>query len=209
VKVEGLAADLHALLEKNSDDGLSLDTIIQSLGTRGFGVLLFLLSLPSALPVPAPGYSTPFGILIAGLAIQMMVGRTTPVLPKWALRKSFSHDAANKMFGGGIKFLNKTEALVKPRMSWLGSKFGRATVSILVLVMAVLMILPIPLTNTLPAAVIFMIGIGLTERDGLVIILSAIGGWIAVAVYAAVIYLVYVLGTTSFDEIKELIKFWN
>jgi len=209
MKVEGLAADLHALLEQNSDDGISLDTIIQSLGTRGFGVLLFLLSLPSALPVPAPGYSTPFGILIAGLAIQMMVGRTTPVLPQWALKRSFSHDAANKMFGAGIKFLNKTEALVKPRMSWLGSKFGRATVSILVLIMAVLMILPIPLTNTLPAAVIFMIGIGLTERDGLVIILSAIAGWFAVAVYAAVIYMVYYLGTTSFDEIKELIKFWN
>ncbi|MCB2212200.1 exopolysaccharide biosynthesis protein [bacterium] len=209
MRVEGLAADLRALLENKTSDVITLGTIIQSLGTRGFGVLLFILSLPSALPVPAPGYSTPFGLLISGLAIQMMIGRQTPVLPQWALKRSISYDAAQKIFGAGIKFLHKTEALVRPRMSWMGSRFGKAAISILVLAMAVLMILPIPLTNTIPAAVIFMIGIGLTERDGLIIILSAIGGWIAVALYAAVIYLVYVLGTTSFDQIKDVITFWN
>jgi hypothetical protein len=209
MKVEGLAADLHALLETNTGQSISLDTIIQSLGTRGFGVLLFLLSLPSALPVPAPGYSTPFGILIAWLAIQMMIGRTTPVLPQWALRRSFSYESAQKLFGAGIKFLGKTEHLVRPRFSWIGSKGGKALISILVILMAALMILPIPLTNTFPAMVIFMIGIGLTERDGLMIMLSVVAGWFAAAVYAAVIYMVYYLGTTSFEEIKEMIKFWN
>ncbi|HEX03760.1 MAG TPA: hypothetical protein ENH10_01195, partial [Bacteroidetes bacterium] len=116
---------------------------------------------------------------------------------------------ATKMFGAGIKFLGKTESLVRPRISWIGSKVGKVLVSVLIIVMAGLMILPIPLTNTFPAMVIFMIGIGLTQRDGLVIILSAIAGWFAVAVYAAAIYAVYYLGTTSFDEIKEMIKFWN
>lgn len=209
MKVEGLAADLQGLLDRPGEEGYTLRTIIDSLGTRGFGVLLFLLSLPSALPVPAPGYSTPFGILIALLGLQMLVGKSAPVLPGWALSRELSRDAANKVFGAGIRFLHKTESLVRPRFSFMGSAGGRMAVSLLVMLMAALMILPIPLTNTFPAMVVFMIGIGLTERDGLVIVLSAIAGWVAVAAYAAVIYAVYVLGTTSFDEIKEIIKFWN
>jgi len=60
--------------------------VFERIGDRGFGVLLIILSLPSALPVPAPGYSTPFGILIAVLALQMIAGRTTPWLPERAAR---------------------------------------------------------------------------------------------------------------------------
>ncbi|MBS1260887.1 MAG: hypothetical protein MAG453_00203 [Calditrichaeota bacterium] len=209
MRVDSLAGDLQRLLDGHTGPAITLGTVLESLGTRGFGVLLFLLSLPSALPVPAPGYSTPFGILIAGLGLQMLVGKPMPALPRWALDRQFKRETAEKMFGAGIRFLTRSERLIRPRMSWVGSRGGRALMSVLVIVMAALMILPIPLTNTFPAFVIFLIGIGLTERDGLIIVVSTIAGWISVAVYAAVIYAVYYLGTTTFDELKAMIAFWN
>jgi hypothetical protein len=73
-----LSADLQRVLDEHSD---TLGELRTALWDRGFGLSMLLLSLPSALPVPAPGYSTPFGIALVGLAAQMMMGRPTPWLP--------------------------------------------------------------------------------------------------------------------------------
>ena len=49
---------------------------------RIFGFLFVLFSIPSALPVPAPGYSIPFGIVMFILASQLILGAEKPWLPK-------------------------------------------------------------------------------------------------------------------------------
>lgn len=56
--------------------------------------------------------------------------------------------------------------------------------------MGLLMILPIPLTNTLPAVVVFLVGVSLSERDGLIGIVAAAIGIAAVCLYGAIIALV-------------------
>jgi hypothetical protein len=55
-----------------------LADILLLAGERTFGSLLVILSLPRALPVPTPGYSTPFGVLISLLAIQLISRDKTP-----------------------------------------------------------------------------------------------------------------------------------
>ncbi len=72
--------------------------------------------------------------------------------------------------------------------------------------MACLMILPIPLTNTFPAMVIFMIGIGVCERDGLFAVGATVLGILAVAFYAFVIYLLITVGVEGVQELKDWIK---
>ncbi|MBD3167489.1 exopolysaccharide biosynthesis protein [bacterium] len=201
-----LAEDLRSLADEHDVESISLGTILEKLGHRGFGLLLIVLSLPSAMPMPAPGYSTPFGIIIILLGLQMMIGRRMPALPKWALHRKMKAASAARFFHAGARFFHKTEFLIKPRLSWMGSRAARVLISVLVMMMAALMILPIPLTNTFPAMVIFLIGVGLTERDGIAILLATVMGWVAVAVYGVVIYFIYYLGTVSADEIKELFK---
>ena len=58
-----------------------ISEVARAVGEKGFGMLLVVLSLPSALPVPAPGYSTPFGLVMALIALQMVCGRRTVWLP--------------------------------------------------------------------------------------------------------------------------------
>jgi hypothetical protein len=202
-----LAEELNKLLARgNSSDSITLGEVFERIGDRGFGLLLLVLSLPSALPVPAPGYSTPFGVLLSVLALQMMAGRRTPWLPKRAAGIRLRGGFVEAMLAFLGKFFGKVEFLIKPRLRWVGSRGGLFLLGTLVLVMAGLMILPIPLTNTAPAFVIFLIGVGLSEDDGAFCLLAAGLGVLAIAAYSLVLYLFFRFGIAGLGQITEWFK---
>lgn len=110
------------------------------------------------------------------------------------------------MLGAAAKFLKKIERFIRPRQRWIRSRPGQAGLAIVIFIMACLMMLPIPLTNTFPAMVIFLIGVGLSEEDGLLAI-GAFGiGIVAVCLYAAIIYIFLTQGSEAIDGIKDWIK---
>jgi len=197
---------LEALLHSKDERGPSIREITGAVGEKGFGLVLMVLSLPSALPVPAPGYSTPFGIVIGLIALQMILGRQTLWLPEKLKGVRIKPSLARRMLGTAVRFLKKIERFIRPRQRWIRSRGGQSGLAILILIMACLMMLPIPLTNTFPAMVIFLIGIGLSEEDGLLAI-GAFGiGLLAVCLYAAVIYIFLTQGPEAVDGIKDWIK---
>ena len=199
-----LAETLENALASEDQNGPSIGELTDAVGEKGFGLLLVLLSLPSALPVPAPGYSTPFGIVIALIALQMLMGRQTVWLPARLQCIRIKPSMARKMSGAATKFLRTVEHLIRPRQQWIRAQLGQSGLAIVILIMACLMMLPIPLTNTLPAMVIFMIGVGLSEQDGLLAI--AAFGCVAVVLYSYIIYLVLTQGPEAVDGIKDWIK---
>lgn len=204
---EHLSTVLQKLLARDQAGApLTLGEVFERIGDRGFGLLLIILSLPSALPVPAPGYSTPFGILIGLLALQMLAGRRVPWLPARAARMRLHGAFIDGMLGFFAKFFGKVEFLIRPRLRWVGSRGGLAFLGVLVLIMAGLMILPIPLTNTFPAFVIFLTGIGLTEEDGVFSLFAGLLGVLAVGLYGVVVYFVVRFGLEGIDMMKEWIK---
>jgi hypothetical protein len=200
-----LSHNLREILELPGDR-IAVRTIAQHVGDKGFGLMLAILSLPSALPVPAPGYSTPFGILLVLLGSQLVAGRTVLWLPERTLKKEVTKKFAGKIFGAGTKVLHFSEKLIRPRMRWINSVGGRMFLGFIVIFMASLMILPIPMTNTLPAMIIFWVGVSLTEDDGLAAIGAFIAGIFAAAFYAYIIYLLATLGMEGVVELKEWIK---
>ncbi|MDQ7772739.1 MAG: exopolysaccharide biosynthesis protein [Elusimicrobiales bacterium] len=202
-----LTDELRKLLTlEHSADGVTLGEVFGRIGDRGFGLLLLILSLPSALPLPAPGYSTPFGILLFILALQMIYGRRTPWLPARAAGLRLKGKFVGAMLSFLEKFFGKVEFLIKPRLRWVGSRGGLVFLGLLVLIMAGLMILPIPLTNTAPAFVIFLIGVGLSEEDGVFCLLAAALGVMATGVYALVVYLFYRFGVAGLGQITEWLR---
>jgi hypothetical protein len=201
-----LGETLQQLLETDNEQGLSISEITRAVGEKGFGLLLIVLSLPSALPVPAPGYSTPFGIVIALIAVQMISGRQTVWLPKKLGGTRIKPKIAKTMLGCASKFLQKIERFIRPRQKWIRGRAGQAALAVMILIMACLMMLPIPLTNTFPAMVIFMIGVGLSEEDGLLAIAAFAVGCCAVLLYAGIIYIAVTQGPEAIEHIKEGIK---
>lgn len=201
-----LSENLRRSLGDHKSDNVSLATILDNVEEQGFGLLLMTLSLPSALPIPAAGYSTPFGLLFMLLGFQLLAGRHEPWLPQWALKRSMSRAFAEKAIGRAANWLSKIERLVHPRLKWISSPFGSRFMSVVIVLMACLMTLPIPLTNTFPAAVIFLIGVGLSEKDGLFCLGACILGSMAIALYIFVIYLLATQGLEGVEHLKEWIK---
>jgi hypothetical protein len=201
-----LGETLQELLNADDERGLSINEITCAVGEKGFGLLLIVLSLPSALPVPAPGYSTPFGVVMALIALQMIRDRKTVWLPQRLGTIRIKPKLAKTMLGTASKFLNKIERYIRPRQKWIRGHAGQASLAFVVLNMACLMMLPIPLTNTFPAIVIFMIGIGLSEEDGLLAIGAFTVGCCALILYAGIVYIVLTQGVEAIEPIKDWIK---
>ena len=201
-----LGETLQKLLKADDEHGISVSEITRAVGEKGFGLLLIVLSLPSALPVPAPGYSTPFGLVMALIALQMICGRRAVWLPNNIGTIRIKPKLTDMMLGRASKFLSKIERYICPRQKWIRGRTGQASLALVVLIMAGLMMLPIPLTNTFPAMVIFMIGVGLSEEDGLLAIVAFTLGCCAVLLYMGIVYIVLIQGVEAIEPIKDWIK---
>jgi hypothetical protein len=201
-----LGETLQELLNTNDERGLSINEITCAVGEKGFGLLLVVLSLPSALPIPAPGYSTPFGVVMALIALQMIGGRKAVWLPQGLGTIRIKPKLAKTMLNTASKFLSKIERYIRPRQKWIRGRIGQVSLAFIVLNMACLMMLPIPLTNTFPAMVIFMIGVGLSEEDGLLAIGAFTVGCCALLLYAGIVYIILTQGVEAIEPIKDWIK---
>lgn len=177
---------------------IPLSELINNLGSKGFGLLLIFLSLPSALPVPAPGYSTPFGIAIALIALQLILGRSSLKLPKSLEKIEFKAGITRKILQYAIGFLDKTETFIKPRWPQMQSKKMQVLIALTLMLLATLMIFPIPMTNTLPAMIIFLMAISLSENDGLLTLISLGFSLIVLLFYGCVLYLIITRGPDAF-----------
>ncbi len=169
----------EAMGSPEAEASIRIEAVLKLAGERSFGFFLAVLSLPSALPVPAPGYSTPFGVVILLLALQLVAGRTTPWLPQWVLQKSIELSQFQKWTRVGIPWLQRIEKISRPRWTPLcTTRLGQGLLGTLIGLMGLSMILPIPGTNTLPAIGVFVTALGLMEEDG---ILCSFGSLICLA----------------------------
>jgi hypothetical protein len=207
-KEHKLSEDLRQLLTLRDGQELTVGRLFDAMGDRGFGLVLMLLSLPSALPIPAPGYSTPFGIMLMLLALQMMAGRHRPWMPEWSKKLRISERLAGTMLKGAASFFTRVEHLIKPRWSWASGRGGHFFAGLIVFSMGLLMALPIPGTNTAPAGVIFLVGVALTEEDGLFMAAASAMGAAATALYSAILYIAFYLGAGGVSEALRLIRTW-
>ncbi len=190
-------------------DSVTLVDILELAGERTFGFLLVLLALPSALPVPAPGYSIPFGIVILLLAVQLMMGRSRPWFPQWFRKRSLKTKQAQGIIKAGIPWLRRLESISKPRYAFVcTSHTGQLILGGAIALMGLSMLIPLPLTNTLPAIGVFIIGFSLLEDDGAIGIMgltvSAIAGALSITLLVAYWVGGLTLVNTVIDQIRNL-----
>lgn len=204
-----LSDRLSQLQQDHATEAVTLGNLVHKLGINSFGLLFTLLSLPSALPIPAPGYSTPFGIAILILSIQLIQGRRELWLPSKIKEKSLSPKFIKGTTKAGLKVLRFLEPIIHPRITAFRTPAGRVLIGTLIAIMAILMILPIPLTNTAPAMVIFAFGLGLSENDGLFVLLAILGAFLGITLYSIVVTTIILYGpeviTQAITYLKSLI----
>ncbi len=157
---------------------------------RIFGFLFVIIALPSALPIPAPGYSIPFGIVMFLLAMQLILGAKEPWLPQRIRRYQLELQQVQYFVTKGTPWLKRLESVTRPRFTYLcTSSLGRVILGSAIALMSVSMMVPIPGTNTLPAISIFVMGFGLQEDDGLISLMGFV-----IAVIAAMAVMGIIMG---------------
>ena len=190
------------LAEQKQADGslkLTFNQLQNLLQDQGMGIWIVLLALPSALPVPAFGYSTPFGLVLAYLSFRLVQGRTQFAVPKKWGNKMLTFPA--KIMTQAIRFLKLMEHFIHPqRFAAANRFFKRPVVGINMLLLAIIMVLPIPLTNSAPALLILLFGLGLMEEDGLVLCLCQIASVILISGYIIVGLWIVTFGLESFQN---------
>lgn len=186
---------------------VTLADILELAGERTFGFFLVLLAMPSALPVPAPGYSIPFGILILSMAIQLVKGREEPWFPRWFRNGSVSLSKVQKLIKAAVPWLKRLENLSRPRFTYLcTSRPGRVLLGCAIALMGLSMLIPLPLTNTLPAIGVFVIGFSLIEDDGFISIMGLTISFIAAILSITLITAYFIGGASLVDAVIDRIK---
>ncbi|MGD1875611.1 MAG: exopolysaccharide biosynthesis protein [Mastigocoleus sp.] len=202
-----LSKELHQFFfEGEQTSHVTLETILQIAGESIFGFLFVVLSLPSAIPVPAPGYSIPFGVLMLILAGQLIIGREKPWLPKKMANSPIKLEVVQGILKIGLPWLRRIEGITRPRLPFVCKTFpGRVIIGSAIALMSVFMMIPIPGTNTLPAIGIFVTGFGLVEDDG-AISLGGLGICLtAIILIGSVIAAVIWGGSSLIDYIKAFL----
>ena len=190
--------------EEARAEKVTLLDILNLAGERVFGFLFVILALPSALPVPAPGYSVPFGVAMFFLAVQLIIGRDRPWLPAKIMNGSMPLKKVQGFVKKAIPWIQKIEALTKPRLTVICTSLpGKAILGIAIALMSISMMIIIPGTNTLPAIGIFVTGFGLVEDDGAICLLGLIICTLAAALTTSILIAVIWGGSNLIDVIKE------
>ena len=149
----------------------SFGELVDGLDHHGMAIVLILFAIPSALPVPAAGYSTVLSVPLMLIGIRLLLGKETIWLPKKVRARTFEPASFQKLLAPMLKLVSFIERFSKPRLvRFSQSKALTILLGGLICVLAASMALPIPGTNTLPAGGIFLIGFGLLEDDGLLIL---------------------------------------
>ena len=189
--------------EETRAEKVTLSDILTLAGERVFGFLFVILAIPSALPVPATGYSTPFGIAMFCLAIQLIIGRDRPWLPAKIMNGSMPLEKVQGFVKKAIPWIQRVENLTKPRIAYLCTSLpGKVLIGCALALMSISMMIPIPLTNTIPGMGIFVTAFGLIEDDGLI----CIAGLFICSVGATITTSILVFGLAAVERVIDLIK---
>lgn len=158
-------------------DALTVGALVDKAEEGGFGFLVGVLAL---IAIPFVGVSTPFGLVIALLGIQLMVGLHHPWLPARARRRKLSMTMLDRVLGiltRRARWLTRLsrrrwELVIQPRLIGLG---------IVLLALGLALPLPFPGSNLIFLIPLFIYAIGILERDGLWIVLGHVGTLINMA----------------------------
>src|SRR5690606_41810814 len=71
-----------------------------------------------------------------------------------------------------LPWLERVEAVSRPRLTFLFGGVGQRLIGVVCTVLALVLILPIPLGNLLPATAVTVLALALVQRDGLLALLG-------------------------------------
>ena len=182
---------------------LTLGDLIEAFHERGFGFFLFLFALPAALPLPATGIGTLLAFPLIFLTAQQAYGRQEVWLPQRILNMSIPGAQFNGFLNVAKPWITRLEFFTCPRLGFITQRPFSYLAGAAGFIMALSVLFPIPLTNTVPSFGIALMAVGTLMRDGLAVLGGMAIGliWVGLLIFAVVIF-----GAEGLDWVKETVK---
>jgi len=182
--------ELGRLMAAFSERAVPLREVLEVMQNRGYTVLLILLAFPFCTPIPLPGVSMPFGLVIAFIGLRLTLGQK-PWLPARLLDTQLPSKYFTRLLVATRRLVHWLEWLLKPRLGylfhWSPARHGIGAM-ILVCGFLLMLPLPIPFSNGLPALTILLLASAMLEEDGYFAIAGGFSFLLALAFFAAIFW---------------------
>ena len=171
---------LRHVAEQGEADRITFGEILIELRHRALGFTLLIFALPCCLPMP-PGIPTLCGVALVVIALNLIAARQRLWLPDAIANKSLARTDLKRMVDRVAPYLERLERVCKPRFPIVTDPVGKVLIGIVILALGFIMILPIPFVGNIPPGfAATVIAIGMTERDGLVVLLGTLASAVAI-----------------------------
>jgi hypothetical protein len=164
-------------------DSITIAALIGAGGERSFPMLLILINLPNVVFAP-PVLAGIAAVPTAMFGVQMMTGRRQLWLPERLLSRSITVSALSQLLDRTGPWLDRIEGLGRPRLSWAAGEGARRALGFFSVLAAVIVLLPVPGTNVLPALALIVMAFATLRRDGVLFLIGAALGVLGALVAA-------------------------
>lgn len=175
-QVRNLQSLLTSLGDNTDGDVVTVRDLLNAVGRRSYGPILLLLGFVSISPLTIiPGANWAVALVILVISGQILIGRDYPWVPRTALDFEMKREHLKEGIRIAGKYAAQVDRFLKPRLTILTAPPFAQLVA-LICIGAALVSFPlgfVPLGPVLPGLAVLFFGLGLTARDGLVILLAA------------------------------------
>lgn len=177
---QGDADGLSAIVDTLGDLGkreqaVSVDNIREAFGHRSFGPFLLIPALLEISPIGGiPGLPTLLSLIITLFALQILIGRKHLWLPGFIANRTFKGERLSKAMSKMKGVARWTDKILRPRVDFATHRPFVFLVAILTigLCATVPFLEIVPFASTFPMGAIALFGLGITARDGLVVLVA-------------------------------------
>lgn len=161
--------ELNELAGRFAERPVRLGEILDATQGRGFNLLLVFIALPFLTPIPLPGFSIPFGLVVAAIGARLALGQK-PWLPQRLLARELPPGFLSKLLAAAGRVMKLLEWFLRPRLAFLHERLiYRRLAGVLIAVSGLYLVLPLPVpfSNGLPAWTVLLLSAAALARDGL------------------------------------------
>ncbi|MFC4727354.1 exopolysaccharide biosynthesis protein [Coralloluteibacterium thermophilus] len=176
--LQGMLHKLSTAADHSDDKGVSLEHMLEAVGTRSFGPVLLLPGLIALSPLSGiPGVPSAMAILIFLASGQLLIGRKRFWMPKFLLRRHIGR----RRFEQAMRFMETPARWIdKPlhrRLTFLTRGPGLYAVALCCMVIAITMppMELMPFAATAAGFSVTLFALSLIARDGLIALLGFLG----------------------------------
>jgi hypothetical protein len=180
------SARLESWLEQ--DEPKTIGALNNLIDEKSFALILMLLLVPSAIPIPTGGVTHVLELIAVLVALQLVVGRSELWLPRRVSEHELGEIVTGKAVPAIIRRVRWFERWARPRFAdLLDRRIARSVLGafVLLFVLGALLAPPFSGLDTLPSVGVVIVCLGIIFSDVMIVALGITAGTAGIALVVA------------------------